>query len=77
MYLKVTSKVWLAKEPAGVVDKEAPGQVTYDQLTKDELWMQHTGYIRVNPESNQREDGSYEIESMLTSPVGVATHGWV
>ncbi|USR79598.1 FABP family protein [Arcanobacterium pinnipediorum] len=75
-YLKVTSTVWLANEPAGVVDKEAPGQVTFDQLTKNELWMEHTGYIRVNPQSKQREDGSYEIEAMLASPVGVA-HAWV
>lgn len=49
-YLKVTSKVWLANEPASIVDKEAPGQVTYDQLSKADLWMQHTGFVRVNPE---------------------------
>ncbi|ADH91985.1 FABP family protein [Arcanobacterium haemolyticum] len=75
-YLKVTSKVWLANEPASIVDKEAPGQVTYDQLSKADLWMQHTGFVRVNPEGAKREDGSVELEAMLASPVGVS-HAWV
>ncbi|WP_216379080.1 FABP family protein [Arcanobacterium phocae] len=75
-YLKVTSKVWLANEPAGVVDKELSGQTTYNQLTKRELWMQHTGFIRVNPEADKRKDGSVELEAMLASPVGVS-HAWV
>ncbi|MFY9262325.1 MAG: FABP family protein [Actinomycetaceae bacterium] len=75
-YLKITSNVWLANEPAGIVDKEAPGQVTYDQLTKAELWSTHTGFVRVNPESEQRPDGSSELEAMLVTPAGLA-HAWV
>lgn len=75
-YLQISSRVWLAHEPAGVVDKEAPGQVTYDQLSKERLWSSHTGYIRVNPEAQQRADGASEIEAMIASPAGVA-QAWV
>lgn len=75
-YVKITSRVWTAKEPAGVVDKEAPGQVVYDQLTKDELWSSHTGYLRVNPEAAKRDDNASELEAMISSPAGLS-HAWV
>lgn len=75
-FVKISSTVWTAKEPAGSVDKEAPGQVVYDQLTKDELWATHTGFVRVNPEAAKREDNAAELEAMISSPAGLA-HAWV
>lgn len=69
-YLQVTSRLWLAAEPAGAVNKEAPGVVTYSQLTKDRLWSAQTGYIRVNPEAKPRPDGASELEATIASPVG-------
>lgn len=75
-YVKVTSTIWLAKEDPSVVDKEAPGQVTYDALTKDLIWASHVGYLRVNPETAKRPDGSSQIEAMIATPAGVG-ESWV
>lgn len=71
-YVRFVSRVWLANEPASAVDKEAPGQVTYDSLTKERLWQTETGYIRVNPEATTRADGAVELEATVASPTGTA-----
>lgn len=71
-YLRFTSQIWLANEPAAVVDKENSGQYTYDSLTKAQLWSATTGYLRVNPETAKREDGAVELEAMVASPSGTA-----
>lgn len=71
-YLRFISRIWLANEHASAVDKEAPGQWTYDHLTKDVMWSTQTGYLRVNPDAPRREDGSYELEATVATPVGNA-----
>lgn len=69
-YVRFNSRIWLAKEPAAAVDKEAPGQVTFDSLTKDSLWQAETGYVRVNPEAPARDDGACELEAIVAAPTG-------
>lgn len=71
-YVRVTSNVWLAHEPASAVDKEQPGIATWEQLHKRELWSAAVGYVRVNPTVSQRSDGSYAVEAMLASPTGTS-----
>lgn len=71
-FVRFVSRVWLANESAGAVDKEAPGQVTYDSLTKERLWQTETGYLRVNPEAQAREDGAVELEATVASPTGTS-----
>lgn len=71
-YVRLNSRIWLAKEPASEVDKEAPGQWTYDHLTKDVLWSAQTGYLRVTPDAPKREDGSVELEATLATPMGIS-----
>ncbi|MEW6897228.1 FABP family protein [Trueperella pyogenes] len=71
-YVHFSSRIWLAKEPASEVDKEAPGQWTYDHLTKDALWSSQVGYLRVNPEAAKRTDGSSELEATVATPMGIS-----
>ncbi|MBM7824193.1 hypothetical protein JOD55_000020 [Arcanobacterium pluranimalium] len=71
-YLRFQSTIWLAKEPASSVDKEASGQVTYDRLTKDIQWSTSTGYLRANPNAKKRDDGAVELEAMIASPAGTS-----
>lgn len=71
-YVHVSSRIWLAKEPASEVDKEAPGQWTYDHLTKDVLWSSQVGYLRVNPEAAKRADGASELEATVATPMGIS-----
>ena len=71
-YVRLNSRIWLAKEPASAVDKEAPGQWTYDHLTKDVLWSAQTGYLRVTPDAPKREDGAVELEATVATPMGIS-----
>lgn len=71
-YVRLNSRIWLAEEPASEVDKEAPGQWTYDHLTKDVLWSAQTGYLRVTPDAPKREDGSVELEATVATPMGIS-----
>lgn len=71
-YLRFSSEIWLAKEPAGAVDKENPGYFTYKNLTKERLWSSATGYLRVNPELPEQEGGARVVEAMVATPSGNA-----
>lgn len=71
-YLRFESRIWLAAEPAGIVDKEESGATTYGKLTKERLWSVSTGYLRVNPNVAKRADGSSAVEAMVSSPAGTA-----
>lgn len=75
-YLRFDSRIWLANEPAGAVDREAPGSATYAALTKRELWSAETGYLRVNPTVEKQENGSVALEALVASPAGT-TQLWV
>lgn len=68
-YLRVTSSLWLAAEPAGAVDKEVPGERMYKQLTKECLWAQAVGFVRATPGASQ-QDGATLLEAMSSSPAG-------
>ncbi len=69
-YLRISSNIWLAKEPAENIDKELSGQATYDRLTKDALWATSVGYLRVNPQAEKRADEASQLEAMIASPSG-------
>lgn len=71
-YLRLTSTIWLAEEPAEIVDKERPGISVWSDLSKDRLWSSVMGFIRVNPEAAKREDGSVLLEAMMASPSGTS-----
>ncbi|MGV9182176.1 FABP family protein [Arcanobacterium canis] len=75
-YLRYESRIWLAAEPAEIVDKEESGTTTYAKLTKERLWSVTTGYLRVNPNVEKRADGSSAVEAMVASPAG-NTQLWV
>lgn len=70
-YLRVTSSIWLAVEPAGAVDKEVSGERMYKQLTKERLWAQTTGFLRATPGAGQH-DGATLLEAMSSTPAGHA-----
>ena len=40
------------------------------------MWASHVGYLRVNPETGERPDGSSQIEAMLATPAGIG-ESWV
>lgn len=71
-YVRFVSTIWLAKEPAGAVDKEHSGEATWNELTKGQLWSTLTGYVRANPEVEKQEDGSVALEAMTAAPSGVS-----
>lgn len=71
-YLRFTSTIWLAEQPADAVDKERPGVSVWSDLSKERLWSALTGFIRVNPEIDPRPDGSVMLEAMAASPSGTS-----
>ena len=70
-YLRIRSDIWIAEEPAGAVDKEVPGGIMFDQLTKGQLWSSMSGYLRATPGSEAR-DGVTMLEATSASPAGHA-----
>ena len=70
-YLRVRSDVWLAEEPAHVVDKDVSGGAMYAALTKADLWSSLTGYVRAAPGEPVRE-GATLLEGVTASPAGHA-----
>ena len=70
-YLRIRSDVWLAEEPAGVVDKEISGVETYNRLTKGTLWSSLTGYLRATPGA-EKQNGATLLEGITSSPAGHA-----
>lgn len=70
-HLRVRSDIWLANEPAGIVDQEVPGGAMYAELTKGEIWSSLTGYVRATPGADKR-DGATLLEAMTSSPAGHA-----
>lgn len=54
-HLRVRSDIWLANEPAGIVDQEVPGGAMYAELTKGEIWSSLTGDARATPGADKRD----------------------
>lgn len=75
-YLHVNSRIWLVEEDYTVVDNDSAGQELYNTLHKENLWAAHSGFVRVNPVADKREDEATEIEAMLSSGAGIS-HAWV
>ncbi|MDD7687057.1 MAG: FABP family protein [Actinomycetaceae bacterium] len=71
-YVQISSRIWLAHEPASTVSEEQPGTTLWEQLDKEELWSAAVGYLRVNPTVARQADGSYALEMMLASPTGTS-----
>ncbi len=68
-YLRYVSKVWLAQEPAGAVDKEIPGGRMHARLAKECLWAESRGFLRAAPGVEQR-DGATILEAVSAAPAG-------
>ena len=71
-YLRFTSTIWLANEPASVVENELTGEYLWDHLTKGQLWSSAVGFLRVNPEASTGQDGTTPLEALVASPSGTS-----
>lgn len=71
-YLHVHSNIWLAEQGAEVINREIPGGVMYNQLTKGQLWSSMSGYLRQSPDFPEGKDGRYVLEGMTSIASGHA-----
>ena len=69
-YLRIESRVWIANEPGGAVDKEEMGARAYAKLSKDFQWSALNGFLRVSPTATS-ENGTI-LEGTSSNPAGHA-----